>query len=115
MESRASGALLVCPCKPAAARRKLGDVPLIILTEDAAHFHMLNPWCASDVDAVDAGWVAGHQDEARDSTRGEERIVNGAGHDIEADRPDAVVSAFREIVEAAQRSGPQTLFQPDSP
>ncbi len=99
----------------AAARRKLGNVPLIILTEDAEHFRRLQPWFASDVDAVYAGWVAVHQDEARDSTRGEDRIVNGAGHDIEADRPDAVVSAFREIVEGARRSGLQSLAHPDGP
>jgi len=35
-----------------AARRKLGDVPLIILTQDRAHFRMLKPWFADDVDAV---------------------------------------------------------------
>jgi len=49
--------------------------------------------------------VAGHDDEAHDSTRGEDRVVAGAGHDIEEDRPDAVISAFREVVEAARRSG----------
>jgi hypothetical protein len=47
----------------------------------------------------------GHIDEARDSTRGEDRVVDGAGHDIEEDRPDAVISAFREVVEAARTSG----------
>lgn len=99
----------------AAARRTLGSVPLIILTEDAAHFRELKPWFASDVDAVYAGWVAGHQDEARDSTRGEDRIVNGAGHDIEADRPDEIISAFREIVEAARRSDARIRPHPDSP
>lgn len=89
----------------AAARRKLGDVPMIILTEDAAHFRMLQPWFADKVDAVYARWLAGHQDEARDSTQGVDRVVAGAGHDIETDRPEAVVSAFRELVEAARHSG----------
>lgn len=86
-----------------AARRPLGDIPLIILTQDAAHFGALKPWFADNVDAVYSRWVAGHDDEARDSSRGENRIVSGAGHDIEIDRPDAVVSALREIVDDVRR------------
>jgi len=96
----------------AAARRSLGGVPLIILTQDRAHFRMLKPWLADDVDAVYARWVAGHDDEARDSTRGEDRVVDGAGHDIEEDRPDVVISAFREVVEAARSSARGTVSKP---
>jgi len=85
-----------------AARRPLGHVPLMILTQDRAHFRMLKPWFAGDVDAAYAQWLSGHDDEARDSTRGENRVVDGAGHDIEDDRPDAVLAAFRAIVDAAR-------------
>jgi pimeloyl-ACP methyl ester carboxylesterase len=96
----------------AAARRKLGDAPLIILTQDRAHFRMLKPWFADDVDAVYARWVAGHDDEAHDSTRGEDRVVDGAGHDIEEDRPEAVISALREFVDAARKTGGGTASKP---
>ena len=95
-----------------AAQRKLGDVPLIVLTQDRTHFRMLKPWFAGDVDAAYAQWVAGHDDEARDSTRGENRTVNGAGHDIEADRPDVVISAFHEVVEAARHPGAVAVSTP---
>jgi len=57
---------------------------------------------AYDVDAAYAQWLSVHDDEARDSTRGENRVVDGAGHDIEDDRPDAVLAAFRAIVDAAR-------------
>jgi hypothetical protein len=45
-------------------------------------------------------------------TRGEDRVVDGAGHDIEEDRPDAVISAFREVVEAARKSGGRAVSTP---
>jgi len=86
----------------AAARRTLGDVPLVVLTQDRAHMRLLKSLFADDVDTLYAQWVAGHDDEARDSTRGVNRIVDGAGHNIQADRPDAVIAAFREVVEAAR-------------
>lgn len=86
-----------------AARRKLGSIPLIILSQDKAH--QAADWRNADPDRSYAAWVAAHEDEARDSTRGEHRIVEGAGHWIYGDRPDAVVGAFREVVEAARASG----------
>ena len=98
-----------------AARRKLGDIPLVILTQDRAHFRVLKSWFDGDVDQAYARWVAGHEDEARDSKRGENRIVDGAGHDIEADRPDVVISAFREVVEAARQSGAMDFAKPREP
>jgi pimeloyl-ACP methyl ester carboxylesterase len=89
-----------------AARRPLGDVPLVVLTEDRGHFRDLKPWFGDDVDAVYTRWVAGHDDEAHDSTRGRNKIVEGAGHDIEVDRPEAVIAAFKDVVEAVRRAGP---------
>lgn len=86
-----------------AARRKLGSIPLIILSQDKAH--QAADWRNADPDRSYAAWVAAHEDEVRDSTRGEHRIVEGAGHWIYVDRPDAVVGAFREVVEAARASG----------
>lgn len=87
-----------------AARRKLGSIPLIILSQDKAHLARGRRQ-GVDPDRIYAAWAGGHEDEARDSTRGEHRIVDGAGHWIYGDRPEAVTAAFREVVEAARASG----------
>ncbi|HLN63129.1 MAG TPA: hypothetical protein VK464_16445 [Symbiobacteriaceae bacterium] len=36
------------------------------------------------------------------STRGRLEVVSGAGHNVMIDRPDAVVQAIRDVVEAAR-------------
>ena len=64
--------------------RKLGDLPLIVLSAGNG-----NPE---------------HEREAALSTRGEYRVVAGSGHWIQLDRPDAVVSAIRQIVEQVRAS-----------
>jgi pimeloyl-ACP methyl ester carboxylesterase len=89
-----------------AARRKLGAVPLIVLSEDKVHLAAAYTEARldADPDKAYANWISGHEDEARDSTRGEHRIVDGAGHWVYGDRPDAVITAFREVVEAARAS-----------
>lgn len=85
-----------------AARRTLGSVPLIILSQDKAHLAQGRK--GVDPDRIYAAWTDAHENEARDSTRGEHRIVEGAGHWIYGDRPDAVTGAFREVVEAVRGS-----------
>ncbi len=86
------------------ARRKLGSIPLIILSrggEDRFSAARSN----DDQARLYAIWTGAHEDEARDSTRGEHRIVEGAGHWIYGARPDAVVGAFQEVVDATRASG----------
>jgi len=86
------------------ARRKLGSIPLIILSRGGEDRFSA---ARSDDDQARlyAVWTGAHEDEARDSTRGEHRIVEGSGHWIYAARPDAVVRAFQEVVDAARASG----------
>lgn len=86
-----------------AAHRKLGEIPLIILSRGEAHFSAARN--SADQARLYAVWTGAHEDEARNSMRGEHRIVEGSGHWIYGDRPDAVVGAFREVVEAARVSG----------
>jgi hypothetical protein len=90
----------------AGARRRLGDIPLVILSLDKAHFRTLSSLFPGHVDQAYADWIGGRDDEARDSTRGVNRVVAGASHDVEADRPDVVVDAFREVVAAARLRSP---------
>ena len=59
--------------------RSLGDLPMVVLS------------------AANAGTqaIAEHEHDARLSTRGEHRIVPGAGHWMQLDAPDAVAEAIR--------------------
>jgi len=82
-----------------ADRRKLGAIPLVVLSADKAHFTAALP--STEPGRAYANWIGAHEDDARDSTRGEHRVVEGAGHWIYGDRPDAVIAAFHEVVEAA--------------
>lgn len=93
-----------------AARHKLGSVPLIILTSDKAHFTEDRP-AGMDPDALYSAYIAAHEDQARDSDIGENRIVDGASHFVFVERPDAVIAAFNEIVAAARTSGRTALAQ----
>lgn len=81
----------------AAAQHKLGAMPIIVLQADTN--------CAGAKPySFDAQRCAELEGEARDSTRGEKRIIAGAGHDIQGDKPQAVLDAFREVVAAARAS-----------
>jgi pimeloyl-ACP methyl ester carboxylesterase len=86
-----------------AARRPLGAIPLIVLQADTN--------CPAKQRRVsthgqfDAQRCAELASQARDSTEGERRIVNGASHMIQDDRPQVVLDAFTEVIRAARSSG----------
>lgn len=83
----------------AAERRHLGAMPLIILTRGER---------SSDIPADQAEtewrlWNGRHEELARLSSVGSNRVVQGANHYIQLDRPDAVVDAVREVLAQARR------------
>jgi pimeloyl-ACP methyl ester carboxylesterase len=73
----------------AAARRSLDERPVIVLQADA------DP---KDERSVEL------ESQARDSRCGRHQIVEGSKHYIYLDKPEVVLSAFREIVEAARKA-----------
>ncbi|MDX2224399.1 MAG: alpha/beta hydrolase [Rhodospirillaceae bacterium] len=79
-----------------ADRLQLGDMPLVVLSLDLCCLG------ASPEDnfwrAYRETWYALHQDLARMSTRGVHRVVEGAGHQIELDKPQAVIDAVDEVL-----------------
>jgi pimeloyl-ACP methyl ester carboxylesterase len=89
-----------------AARRPLGDLPLIVLTKDLG---------AAPADATperlarrEAGyrvWVELGRRTAALSTRGVQRVVPGAGHGINLDEPEAVVAAVDEMLAIVRPTG----------
>ncbi len=90
-----------------AARRKLGSIPLIVLQSDT-HCprtpQRLRLAGRGDFDARRCAELAG---QARDSTRGQWRIVPGASHMIQDDKPDVVIKAFGDVLQVARAAGPK--------
>lgn len=50
-------------------------------------------------------WLKLHEELARLSTNSDHRIVEGAGHYIHRDRPEAVVAAISDVVTAVKEGG----------
>jgi pimeloyl-ACP methyl ester carboxylesterase len=71
----------------------LRDIPLMILTG-------ANQWIKGRPTKTKKAMLALRDELATASTRGEHRIVEESGHIVSVDRPDAVVAAIRELVEA---------------
>ena len=78
------------------AQRSYEDMPLIVLTADVP------PNADRDELVRRKLWLAAHDRIAHLSTRGENRIVQGADHHIHWSRPEAVIAAVDEIVGAAR-------------
>jgi pimeloyl-ACP methyl ester carboxylesterase len=79
-------------------RPSLGAMPLIVLTADGT-YASVPPQARSAVDRV---WRQLHQEVARRSTRGSERLVANTSHMIMLDQPNAVIQAIEEV--AAQQN-----------
>ncbi len=82
-----------------AERRDFGSLPLVVLTrgERSTNF---------PPDQAEAEWIVWnklHDGVAKLSTIGVNRVVSGANHYIQLDRPGAVVDAVAEVVTAARR------------
>ena len=87
-----------------AARRRLGAMPLIVLQSDTdcpSASQAPAKRRGGDFDAQRCAELAG---QARDSTRGQWRVVAGASHMIQDDKPQVVIKAFGEVVRAARLS-----------
>lgn len=68
---------------------RLGAMPLVVLSIEA-------PW--GELTNYNKVWNALHADLARLSSRGAHRIVEGSGHVIQLDRPQAVIDAVDEVL-----------------
>jgi pimeloyl-ACP methyl ester carboxylesterase len=72
----------------------LGDLPLVVLTAG-------NRGTPEDVNRL---FLALHEELTALSSRGEHRVIEGAGHYIHIDRPEAVVEAIRHVAVAASNT-----------
>jgi pimeloyl-ACP methyl ester carboxylesterase len=86
-----------------AAHRPLGSIPIIVLQADTDCAPKQTP--KAEAKSFDAERCAELLSQARDSTRGYRRIVAGATHMVQDDKPKVVLGAFSEIVKASRSSG----------
>jgi pimeloyl-ACP methyl ester carboxylesterase len=81
-----------------AAERQL-DIPLIVLSALWAPIPSIPP---DEMRAMNAAWLASHDELAALSPRGVRRDApEGVGHIIPLQRPDLVIDAVQEVIRAA--------------
>jgi hypothetical protein len=86
--------------------RNYGSMPLVVLT--AGEFPLQPddpPAVKAEVPLMQAEWKRGHDELAALSTRGVNRVVAGASHGIQQIKPQAVIDAIDEVVDAARATG----------
>lgn len=81
-----------------AARRSFGDLPLIYLTRGVSPFAQAGQPQSAMNKAFEDDVLKSHEEVAALSTRGQNRVVAGAGHDIHMDKPQAVIDAVVAVV-----------------
>jgi len=85
-----------------AVRRAWGDLPVAVLS--ASKPSRASWETEAEAEAGHVHWLSGHRALAARSTRGRWTVVEGAGHFIQTDRPQAVIEAIRSVVgEARER------------
>ncbi|MEX1183582.1 MAG: alpha/beta hydrolase [Gemmatimonadota bacterium] len=82
----------------------VGNRPVVVLT---AGVSLTMPAVSAEGNAaMRRTWLELHEELAGLSTNSDHRIVEGAGHYVHDDRPDAVVTAIRDVVTAVREGGP---------
>jgi pimeloyl-ACP methyl ester carboxylesterase len=81
------------------ARRPYGDMPLIVLTMSAESPEAYPDLTPAQVDALNVLWVQMHDELAKLSSRGVNRVVGHTGHYIQKDQPEVVIAAIRQVIE----------------
>lgn len=81
-----------------AARKPFGDLPLMVLTRGVSPYAIPGKPQSELNKATEKENYAIHQEMANLSTRSTHRVVPGAGHIIQADRPQAVIAAISDVL-----------------
>jgi len=79
----------------------LGEKPLVILTAGSLASPGLTPEEAAGAHRI---WVTMHDEMAGLSTRGVNRVVDGSAHYIHQEKPQAVLDAVAEVVDAVRQA-----------
>ncbi len=81
-----------------ADHRRLGAMPLVVLSAEYSWGKEGTPagvWYHRSYSKV---WIAMHEALAHLSSRGVHRIIKGSGHEIQLDKPQAVIDAVDEVL-----------------
>ena len=89
-----------------ASRRQWGAMPLIVLTRGDFNKDMPPEFTPADRDGLKSVLIAMHDEMVALSSAGQHRTVEGAGHGIQRDKPQAVIDAVNEVVVAARAPKP---------
>jgi pimeloyl-ACP methyl ester carboxylesterase len=82
-----------------AARRSFGDMPVLVLTRGVSPFAVPGKPQSALNKAFENENRKMHKEVAALSRHGSERVVPGAGHIIQADKPQAVVKSVNEVLD----------------
>jgi pimeloyl-ACP methyl ester carboxylesterase len=80
-------------------RRPFGDLPVVLLTRGVSPYAVPGKPQSALNKAMEDENAAIHKEIAALSKRGKQRVVPGAGHVIQADKPQAVVDAVLEVLD----------------
>jgi pimeloyl-ACP methyl ester carboxylesterase len=86
-----------------AARKPFGDLPLIVLARGVSPYLIPGKPQGETNKAIEAAHLALLTELAHSSTRGEVRVVAGAGHVIQETHPEAVVTAVDDVLAQIRR------------
>ncbi|RYY94126.1 MAG: alpha/beta hydrolase, partial [Alphaproteobacteria bacterium] len=85
-----------------AAAKPYGDLPLIVLTRGDYTKEMPPGFTPETAAALKQVWTTMHKEMTAQSSIGQNRTIEGAGHGIQRDKPQAVIDAVTEVVTAAR-------------
>jgi len=89
-----------------AAAKPYGDLPLIVLTRGDYKKDMPPSFTPDSTAALKQVWTTMHTEMTAQSSLGQNRTIEGAGHGIQRDKPQAVIDAVTEVVTAARAKKP---------
>ena len=84
-----------------ADHHRLGAMPLVVLSIEHP-WHIASPAGERLTRSYGKIWNSMHQDLARLSSRGVHRVIKGSGHEIQIDKPQAVIDAVDEVLHELQ-------------
>jgi pimeloyl-ACP methyl ester carboxylesterase len=89
------------------AWRSLDDMPLLVLTAGNPPPIPVTGLAKTQMPILQAEWSRMHDDMARLSARGENRVIPNTTHYIYVDRPTVALDAINEVLKATQPHPPQ--------
>lgn len=79
-------------------RRPFGDLPIVVLTRGVSPYRIPDQPQSATNKAIEDANFAVQKEYLKLTTRGTQRVVAGAGHHIQNDKPEAVVAAVLEVL-----------------